>query len=228
MTGAQTLDVSVVVPVNERPEPLAALFAEYSEPLSAAGLSFEFIFATIPTFTPMVEELRTLAAQGAPIRVLDFGHSVGEASMLKVAAGHCRGRVLVTVPAYRQVESTALIPLISRLEKADLAGAESLLARSLTLDPKDAVARYRYGRVLQAQKEDAEALAAFDATIRAARDCPAPIVAAAYLEAGRLHERFARTAEAIDHYRVASTLFGGGADTRAAATRALARLRAPK
>jgi hypothetical protein len=115
-----------------------------------------------------------------------------------------------------------------KLEKADVAGAESLLARSVALDPKDAVARYRYGRVLQAKREDAEALRAFDATIRAARDCPAPIVAAAYLEAARLHERSARTAEAIDHYRIASTLFGGGADTRAAANRALARLRASK
>ena len=115
-----------------------------------------------------------------------------------------------------------------KLEKADVAGAESLLARSLTLDPKDGVARYRYGRVLQAKKEDAAALASFEAAIRASRDCPPPIVAAAYLEAARLHERLARKAQAIDYYRAASTLFGGGADTRAAANRALLRLRAPK
>ncbi len=113
-----------------------------------------------------------------------------------------------------------------KLEKSDLPGAESLLARSLVLDPKDGVARYRYGRVLQAKKDDAPALAAFEATIRGARDCPAPIAAAAYLEAARLHERLARPADAIDYYRTAATFFGGGVDTRAAANRALARLRA--
>ena len=96
------------------------------------------------------------------------------------------------------------------------------------MDPKDGVARYRYGRVLQAKKEDAAALAAFEAAIRSARDCPPPIVASSYLEAARLHERLARKAQAIDYYRAASTLFGGGADTRAAATRALTRLRAAK
>ena len=117
---------------------------------------------------------------------------------------------------------------LRKLEKADLAGADSLLARSIALDPKDGVARYRYGRVLQAKKDDAAALASFEAAIRAARDCPPPIVAAAYLEAARLHERLARKAQAIDYYRAASTLFGGGADTRAAANRALVRLRAPK
>jgi tetratricopeptide (TPR) repeat protein len=115
-----------------------------------------------------------------------------------------------------------------KLEKSDIAGAESLLARSVTLDPKDGVAHYRYGRALQAKKDDAAALAAFEAAIRLARDCPPPIAAAAYLEAARLHERLARRAQAIDYYRIASTLFGGGADTRTAANRALLRLRAPK
>ena len=117
---------------------------------------------------------------------------------------------------------------LRKLEKTDLAGAESLLARSITLDPKDGVARYRYGRVLVARKDEAGALASFEAAIRAARDCPPPIVAATYLEAARLHERRARQAQAIDYYRAASTLFGGGADTRAAANRALIRLRAAR
>ena len=115
-----------------------------------------------------------------------------------------------------------------KFEKADLAGAESLLARSIRLDAKDGVARYRYGRVLQAKNDDRAALASFEAAIHAARDCPPPIVAAAYFEAARLHERLARKAQAIDYYRAASGLFGGGADTRAAADRALVRLRAAK
>ncbi len=115
-----------------------------------------------------------------------------------------------------------------KLEKTELAGAESLLARSLVLDPKDGVARYRYGRVLEAKNDHPAALLSFEATISNPRDCPPPIVAAAYLEAARLHERLTRKAQAIDYYRAASTLFGAGADTRAAANRALLRLRAQK
>ena len=67
-----------------------------------------------------MEELRPLVADGAAIRVLEFGHSVSEAAMLKVAASHSRGRVLVTLPAYRQVEAGALLDLIPRVETADL------------------------------------------------------------------------------------------------------------
>ena len=68
------------------------------------------------------------------------------------------------------------------------------------------MARYRYGRVLQAKKDDAAALAAFEAAIRAARDCPPPDRRGRLLEAARLHERLARKDQAIDYYRAASTL----------------------
>ena len=117
---------------------------------------------------------------------------------------------------------------LRKFETSDTSGAEALLVRSLQLNPKDPVARYRYGRILQARKEDAAALAAFEAVIRSARECPAPIAASAYYEAARLHERLLHKNQAIDYYRAASGWFGGGADTRALANRALLRLRAAK
>lgn len=115
-----------------------------------------------------------------------------------------------------------------KLERSDVAGAQATLARSLTLDPKDPVARYRYGRALLPKKDDAAALAEFEHAIRGARECPAPIAAAAYLEAARVHERLAHRDQAIAYYRIASSWFGGGSDTRAAANRALNRLRAAR
>lgn len=111
-----------------------------------------------------------------------------------------------------------------RLEKNDPAAAAAALQRSLALDPSDAVARYRYGRALQAAKLDGAALAEFELAIRGARSAPPPIVGTAYLEAARLHERAGQRDHAIVYYRTASTLFGAGAETRTAATRALARL----
>jgi len=117
---------------------------------------------------------------------------------------------------------------LRRLEKGDSSGAESALARSVALDPRAPVARYRYARALVARKEDAAALAQLEAVIRDARECPAPIAAAAYLDAARLHERLAHRDKAIDYYRVASTWFGGAAETHASAKRALTRLTAAR
>ncbi len=115
-----------------------------------------------------------------------------------------------------------------KLERSDLAGAEVSLTRSVSLDADDPVARYRYGRVLQARRQDAPALAQFELSIRASKSSPAPIAAAAYLEAARLQERAGHRDEAIGYYRAAATWFGAGADTRTAANRALLRLKAAR
>ena len=114
-----------------------------------------------------------------------------------------------------------------RFEQNDLAGAAASLERSVALNGNDPVTRYRLGRLLQARKEDALALAQFETTIRHAKACPAPVLGTAYLEAARLHERLGRRDQAISYYRVASTLFGAAAETRSAADRALARLGTP-
>jgi tetratricopeptide (TPR) repeat protein len=111
-----------------------------------------------------------------------------------------------------------------RLERADLPAATAALERSLALNPDDPVARYRFGRVLQARKDDVGALAQFERAIDEARECPPPILGNAYLEAARLHERAGHLPQALSYYRIASTLFGASAETHATAARALTRL----
>ncbi len=110
------------------------------------------------------------------------------------------------------------------LEDNDLPEAAAALERSLALNGSDPVARYRFGRILQARKDDAAALAQFEHAIRGAPACPLPILGAAYLDAARLSERLSRRDQALAYYRTASSLFGAAADTRAAAMRALTRL----
>jgi hypothetical protein len=113
-----------------------------------------------------------------------------------------------------------------QLEGNALERATASLELSLALQPADPVSRFRYGRVLQALRDDAGALTQFELAIRNAVNgsCPAPIVAAAYLEAARLHERSGDRDQALAWYRVAATHFGAAQETRVAATRALTRL----
>jgi hypothetical protein len=110
------------------------------------------------------------------------------------------------------------------LERNDLSGAAAALSQSLALNGADPVARYRHGRVLQARRDDPRALAEFERAIAGARSGPAPIAATAYLEAARLHERAGHRERALAYYRIASTYFGGAAETHAAAARAIMRL----
>ena len=128
-------------------------------------------------------------------------------------------------PDARQAEAYRLsLDGWRRLEQRDLVAASTALERSLELNPHDPVAHYRYGRVLQARREDEPALAQFELVLRNAQRCPAPILGNAHLESARLHERAGRREEAIAAYRTAATLFGAASDTRSAAQRALDRV----
>ncbi len=112
------------MPVAERPEPLAELYEEFSKPLRDMDRSFEFIFVAHPWFHGMTLELERLAATGAPVRLLEATYGVGETKLLLMGVEACRGRVVVTLPAYRQVDAAALPELVRRVEAgADLAVA---------------------------------------------------------------------------------------------------------
>lgn len=110
------------------------------------------------------------------------------------------------------------------LERKDTDAAAASLERALALNNRDPVARYRYGRVLEARRDDRGALVEFEHAIREARNAPAPIIGEAFLEVGHIHERAGRRKEAIAAFQSASSLFGASAETHLAASRALARL----
>jgi hypothetical protein len=123
--GTEAMNVSVVVPVTERPAPLAELYAEYAAPLRAAGYSAEFIFVAAPWSRPRREPLLQLARQGEPVRVLEIAESSGEASLVRTGAEQARGPIVITLPAYYRVEAAALPELVRRVEH----GAELVVAR---------------------------------------------------------------------------------------------------
>jgi tetratricopeptide (TPR) repeat protein len=112
-----------------------------------------------------------------------------------------------------------------RLEHNDVTAAAAALDASLALNGSDAVAHYRAGRGQQARKNDAAALAHYEQAIKAARTCPPPILGYTYVDAARILERHGRRTQAISYYRFAASLFGAASHTRAAATRALTRLK---
>jgi tetratricopeptide (TPR) repeat protein len=114
------------------------------------------------------------------------------------------------------------------LQRKELGAAEAALTRSAQLRPDDPVTQYRLGRVAQARGHEPEALAAYERTIKVRDACPPTILAAAFLDAGRLHERAGHRDRAAAMYRGASGVFGASIETRRLAERLLARLSAAR
>jgi hypothetical protein len=122
---ASAVQLTIIVPVTERPEPLTELYAEFSAPLRESGRAYEFIFVVEPWTRALAEPLAELALGGEPVRVLEVGQSVGEAALLRLGAAHARGAIVLTLPSYRRVEAAALPGLVAQVE----AGADLAVAR---------------------------------------------------------------------------------------------------
>jgi len=117
--------VTVIVTVVERPEPLDALYREYAAVLAACGRSHEFIFVAHPYFHHLLEPLLALEREGEPVRTLEAARSVGETALLRMGLGAARGAVIVTAPAYRQVQPSAVAELLGAVD----AGSDLAVAR---------------------------------------------------------------------------------------------------
>ena len=124
-TGASgQVYLSVIVPVTERPEPLAEIYREYAPPLKSLGRELEFVFLVEPWTQQLAEPLKDLIDSGEPVTVLEVGRTVGEAALLRLAAERCRGRIVLTLPAYHRVEARSIPSLVECVEGgADLAVA---------------------------------------------------------------------------------------------------------
>ena len=119
------VEVSVIVPVTERPESLLEVYQEYAAVLTATGIGHEFLFVLQPWARELAQPLSALAARGAPIRTIESGQVVGEAALLKMAVAAARGDIVLTLPAYRRVAAAALPELVTRVR----AGADLAVAR---------------------------------------------------------------------------------------------------
>ncbi len=117
-------DVTVVVPVSERPASLVELYREYSAPLQSRGEAYEFIFVAEPWFRELTATVARLASEGEPVKVYEVGQPVGESVLLRVGASRASGGIIITLPAYLRVEAAALPRLVDAVRRgADLAVA---------------------------------------------------------------------------------------------------------
>ena len=115
-----TVDISVIIPVSERHDSALELFTEYRQALDATGRSYEVLYVLDGRFPNLLAELEELRAAGNGIRIITLAQSFGEAAALSVAFDHVRGRILLTLPAYFQVEPAEIPRLIDGLDGCDM------------------------------------------------------------------------------------------------------------
>jgi len=114
------IDISVIVPVVERFDDVAELYALYKKGLEDTGKSYEFIYVLDGDFGEVMDALKRLIAAGEKIKVIKLARWFGEATALTIGLQHSTGNVILTLPAYQQVEANEIPRLVESLNDCDM------------------------------------------------------------------------------------------------------------
>lgn len=114
--------LSVVIAVRDpdRAAPIPQLYEEYKAQLDEVGCRFEFIFAVEGDQPTVVKDLRRLTDAGEPITTLVFSRWYGGATVLSAAFDRAAGDIVLTLPAYRQIDPASISSLFPPLEENDM------------------------------------------------------------------------------------------------------------
>ena len=122
--------ISVVVPVVERDEDLLAVYHAFARELDVLPQQYEFLFVFDGRMTPS-PELVALARENESVRILRFAREFGETAALRLGIEKSRGDLVITLPAYFQVQPEGIHLLLEAVYR----GADMVVAnRSPRLD----------------------------------------------------------------------------------------------
>ena len=113
------IELSVIIPITERFDPVTELFYEYKRGIDATGLKYEIIYV-LDGNRPQALKKLTEIQKTESISIITLAKWFGEATALNAAFSKARGDVLLTLPAYQQVEVDQIPKMIDALADCDM------------------------------------------------------------------------------------------------------------
>ena len=114
------VDLSVIIPVTERYDDVRDVYQSYKTDLDSTSYSYEIIYVLDGKYPEVLAILRELLSEGEPIRIIRFARAFGEATALTAGFSNSHGPLLVTLPAYHQVDQGAVGQIVDALKDDDM------------------------------------------------------------------------------------------------------------
>ena len=115
--------ISAIVPVGERHADARELLGDYVAALEALATPYELIVVLDGPQPEFAASLAQLVDEGLRATVIRLSKSFGESTALMAGFEHSVGEVILTLPAYHQIEAGEIHKLIAGLDSADLVTA---------------------------------------------------------------------------------------------------------
>ncbi len=123
MNAGSRPTVSVIIPVTERFDDVRDLYFRYRDALRESGPDFEITYVLDGRYPDVLEALKGLLREGERLRVIMLSRPFGEATAIMVGFNHSSGDLILTLPAYEQIEPSGIPRLLEGLREQDLVAA---------------------------------------------------------------------------------------------------------
>ncbi|GJM20163.1 MAG: glycosyl transferase family 2 [Planctomycetota bacterium] len=111
-----SLDVSAVIALLDEAPDLGEIIRQYGAEFSDRGLAYEFILVLDGLGEELTDRVREQIPEGAPVRLAHFNQPFGEERALAVGYRNARGRMIVSLPSYMQLDPGDIHHVIDALE----------------------------------------------------------------------------------------------------------------
>lgn len=118
---ARDVELSAIVPVCDLRDEKGQLARDYLGVLRTLGKRFELVFVLDGEHPELRAELERLAASEPEVRIIQLTRSFGEATALTAGLEHTTGDIVLTLPAYDQVDSAEIPRLVESMDQFDVA-----------------------------------------------------------------------------------------------------------
>lgn len=120
----EKVDLSVLITVHDSGQAavLRELYDECTDELNETGLRYEFVFVVEKQSSKAIDELSRVKEESrSHVKVLVLGRKYGSATALSVGVDYASGNIILTIPAFLQVEPGAITSLITEIQGRDMA-----------------------------------------------------------------------------------------------------------
>jgi glycosyltransferase involved in cell wall biosynthesis len=112
--------ISVIIPISERHDDIEEIYHEYKHALGQTKNPVEMIFVVDGEMDGVYQTLKSLKERGENLVIIKHSKWFGESASIMNGFKVSSGGIIMTLPAYRQVESTELTKLIGELHNCDM------------------------------------------------------------------------------------------------------------
>lgn len=117
---SNSVEVSAVIPVIDRVDDLAELCSAYEAVLVGTGRSYEIILVLDGGAASFAEVARQICEESPKTRIVQLSKYFGEATTLSAGFDNAQGDLMLTLPAYYQVDPAEIAKLFEAIDSADI------------------------------------------------------------------------------------------------------------